>query len=239
MISNEFNKFAEKAKDIYESIDKKAELIDETGLIADGVVTKRQGCLLVVFKFDESISERFHEISSKIAIKYPTLVYKPEDIHTTILTTRLVDNFSGPNEEDYQKLGLLTRAVSKTLVELRPRTLPVLNYKGIIYSTEAILATGFPVEDDEQANLYFDIVSDIISECEALGIKIKKPWGMHSTLSRVIRPVPPEQTKSYKALLKGIKNTDFGEVKLDEIIVGWHTTSPDHFKIHPCVRFKL
>ncbi|MFH1427237.1 MAG: hypothetical protein ABIG60_01775, partial [Patescibacteria group bacterium] len=139
---------------------------------------------------------------------------------------------------DLHQMGF---AVEDALKELGPGPRPLIHFQGLFHSQDSIMVSGFPaIEKPERVNRYFEIMQKIVVNCMEAGLEIKPAWGMHSTISRVIKNIPAEKVKELCNFLNGLAKHNFSYIELARIIVGSHTTSPEEgLKLHPFATFDL
>jgi hypothetical protein len=158
----------------------KKDLVRNEGVLNG--VDKVTGGYLVVFRYDSFVSNALGRLSHQIVRAAPegvAMPYPARIVHSTLSDCGIeqIDEF----RRDEDVLRRLTSAVSNSVGKIRA---PKMGFGDVIYNQTASVLEGNP------DNAFVDAVNEVISESKKEGIKLREPWGAHTTLSRFIKESP-------------------------------------------------
>lgn len=210
-----------------ESVLEKGGFKDTNSILNKGLapnIPNNQGAYIIAFRHSKKITKEIEHFSRTLAVNFPSIIYDESNIHTTISTYGLTDNFTC----DSALISILTESVKDTYKNLET---PLVQYTGWLLNQNTGIATGTP-------NIGFiNNISSIIENAKKKGIDLKMPWGSHITVSR-FNCTPP--TNDITNLLSYFSNAQpLGLSKLESIDVGYFNLSSKGFFFYTCERFNL
>lgn len=224
--------FVENMERIYEKIKKGGDELKRNGSKIDPIISKQQGCPLVVLKPNKEGAEILSDISRRIGELWPGVITYPEEtIHMTVATLPLEDNFQEPYP------GVMARfveVVDRALKTYYSGFCPIINFSEIIFNPVSVLMAGRPpIGREEKAQTFFYILSLISRVGEDFGLELKAPWGMHSTINRSYQETPASDlSRFFSGFSTNIMSVPY-EITFDRLVVDYHTTDENGLIIHP------
>jgi hypothetical protein len=179
----EFEEFIKKQEEVYNRFRNTA----WTGNDVAKPNIKVSGGYFIMWRHDDSISERIEEMSQKMNKLVPSnksMIYPKEKVHTTSADYILEENF----HPDNNVLSALSEAVYNSKKDI---SIPAITYNEWVFNLDTFIAIGYP------NGVFVHDVFKILENCEKQGlngkddkynkynkIKMRTPWGSHITAGR-------------------------------------------------------
>ncbi len=128
---------------------------------------------VVAYRYGTDFTNSIHDFSEDVSHRLPSLVYSLDNIHTTVVTSDLEDNFS-PSSEKLQELSRAIKSIQNNLLRCS------INFWKPLYNPTAWIIPWIPWKNFLE-NLAK--IQEAISKTN-LWMKIIPPWGAHITISR-------------------------------------------------------
>lgn len=216
-----FSDFIERQEGIYE------EFRDTSKIESEGIVPKisdNQGGYIIAYRHSNDVVEGISKFSEKINRIVPSIKYNEDNIHTTLATFQVSDNFTF----DSTVLENITNIVYANL----PLTKDVrIEYYEWLVNQDSGIVCGNP------NNAFYENVKKIAEYAMSRGIQLKLPWGAHITVSRFLEKASNQQIIELLELFKG--KASLGISTPHHVDVGYYFLTQKEFKFNVYQRFKL
>lgn len=198
-----------------------------------------QSAFLVAWRYSDQVTSDIQEFSLEAAEIIGSLVYGPDNAHTTISDFKLQKDATikpGLIKEDDEILDGLSTAVKRTLDMNDKEVISGcgVEFTDMLTNAKTIIAAGVPNESIWQIN------NQVLEQSHMQGIDLKGTWGAHMTTSRFTEALPADSPAVHD-LMRLIKKTpNFGSTVPVAIDVGYFHTDPKNgFVFTPYERFDL
>ena len=216
-----FSEFIAKQEKIYEEF-RDTSKIEANGLIPQ--ISTNRGGYIIALRHSENIVAGIEEFTEKIGRVTSSIKYDKNNIHTTLSTYQVRDEFC-PINENLESLTNIFRDNFSLFKGME------IEYNEWLINQDSGIVAGIP------NRVFFENVRRISEHSQVKGIQLKFPWGAHITVSRFLKKISHEQTLQ---LIKIFKNSKpLGLSTPNYIDVGYFILTPGSFKINIYERFKV
>ena len=169
----------------------KADVVSQEGV--DKRLVGITGGYYLVFKHSPEISGRLADMSSRIHNVLPpstSISYPERIVHTTLSDYEIVpvNDFS----RDEAILEKLERGVLEVQHKIKS---PRIRLGEFLYNQTAVVVEGHSNE------AFFDATERVLESCKEQGIKLRDPWGAHTTILRFTDKVSSDKLQNFLALM--------------------------------------
>ncbi|WP_027632087.1 hypothetical protein [Clostridium hydrogeniformans] len=216
-----FSEFLSKQNSIY------SEFKDTSKIISNGLtprVFESQGGYLIAYGHPENIVAGVKSFSEKVSNIVPTIKYNEENVHTTLCTFQILDNF----KVDTRVLQNLSRIIHCNLPLIKDVK---IEYNEWLINQDSGIAMGQPNRS------FWENTKKIVEHGVKIGMNLKYPWGAHITTNRFLAKVSNEQTLELLNLFKN--NKPLGISTPIYVDIGYFILNPKEFKLNVYERFQL
>lgn len=216
-----FSEFLAKQESIY------TEFRNTSKIELEGIIPKifeNQGGYIIAYRHSENIIEGIKEFSEKISRIVPSIIYNEGNIHTTLATFQVSDNF------------VFDKILLKNIINSVHASVPLIKKVEIEY-TEWLMNQDSGIVGGIPNPAFFENIKKVVEYAMKAGIQLKSPWGAHITISRFLESVSKEQTLELLNLFKNSK--PLGLSKIEYVDVGYSVLTPKEFKLNIYERFKI
>ncbi len=216
-----FSDFIEKQEGIYK------EFKDTSKVELEGIVPKvieNQGGYIIAYRHSNNIVDGISEISEKVSKIIPSIIYNEHNIHTTLATFQVCDDFAVDNK--------ILESITNILYANLPLVKDIkIEYNQWLMNQDSGIVAGNP-------NVaFFENARKIVDYAGKRDIQLKSPWGAHITVSRFLEKVSNEHTLELLRLFKS--NKPLGISIPEYVDVGYFVLTSKEFKLNVHQRFKL
>jgi len=216
-----FTDFLSNQKKIYDEFRDTSKILSE-GLIPQ--ISDYKGGYIIALRHSENIVTGVEKFTEKISRVTSSIKYDENNLHTTLATYQVVDDFC-PVKEILEKL---VRTVCDNLLLMKKIE---IEYREWLMNQDSGIVSGIP-------NMaFYENVRRIIESAQGYGINLKFPWGAHITVSRFLGKVTHEQVLELLDIFKSSEPLGISRPKY--IDVGYFNLTPKSFKINVCERFEI
>lgn len=216
-----FSEFIAKQDGIY------AEFRDTSKIELDGIVPKifdNQGGYIVAYRHSNNVIDGIREFSEKISKIVPSIKYHEDNIHTTLSTFQVLDNFA------------FDETILDSVTNIVQANLPLIKNVKIDYN-EWLMNESTGIVGGKPNLAFFENIKKVVEYALKRGIQLKFPWGAHITISRFLEKISNEQTLELLNLFKNSK--PLGISTPEYVDVGYSVLTPKEFKLNVYERFKV
>lgn len=165
-----FSEFLAKQEAIY------AEFRDTSKIELEGVVPQifdNHGGYIIAYRHSKIVIDSIREFSEKISKIVPSIKYHEDNIHTTLSTFQVSDNFD------------LDKTILESLTNIVRANLPLIKDVKIEY-TEWLMNQSSGIVGGNPNIAFFENAKKIVEYAIKRGIQLRFPWGVHITISRFL-----------------------------------------------------
>jgi hypothetical protein len=216
-----FTDFLSRQEKIY------AEFRDTSKILSEGLIPQisdNKGGYIITLRHSENIVTGVEKFTEKISRVTSSIKYDENNLHTTLATYQVVDDFQ-PMKETLEKLVKIVYDNFLIMKKIE------VQYSEWFMNQDSGIAGGIP-------NMaFYENVRRIIESAQKYGINLKCPWGAHITVNRFLEKVTHVQALE---LLDIFKNSEpLGISRPIYIDVGYFNLTPKSFNINVSERFKI
>ncbi|ARC86394.1 hypothetical protein U732_3419 [Clostridium argentinense CDC 2741] len=216
-----FYEFLEKQENIYAEF-RNTSKVKEEGLVPQ--ISINRGGYIIALKHSKNIVDAVDNFTKKIDLVTSSIRYDESNIHTTLGTYEVKDEFSPANKT----LELIINAVKNSFSSIKGIQ---IKYNEWLINQDSGIIAGIP-------NMNFYGYIEKLSEYTQMnGIEVKRPWGAHATVSRFLEKISYDRTLELLNIFKESKPIGISIPKY--VDVGYFNLTAESFKINICERFKI
>lgn len=216
-----FPEFIAKQEGIY------VEFRDTSKIELEGLAPKifdNQGGYIITYRHSNNVIDGIREFSEKLGKIVPSIKYHDENIHTTLSTFQVSDNFA------------FDKTILENVTNIVYDNLPLIRNVKIDYN-EWLINEDTGIVGGNPNLAFFENIKNIVEYAMKAGIQLKFHWGAHITISRFLEKVSNEQKLELLNLFKNSK--PLGISTPEYVDVGYSVLTPKEFKLNVYQRFKI
>jgi hypothetical protein len=192
---------------------------------AHPLIAPGHGGYVVAYRYGNEVTDQVAALSERLAQFGPTLRYDAGNIHTTLATREVGQDFV----LDRIKLADITRGVESARGQLRSCK---FNFTEWLAGKDSVLAAG-----EAHWWLHGEIHRVVKAVDEKAWVSMNPTWGMYMVTSRPTEPLPLEQRAAYAAAVR--ETPVIGQVRPEAVEVSYFTCNPEGWVFHEGERFPL
>ena len=209
-----YEEFIQRQNSIYSAINAEAKDLLRKGTVPNQNLIEGEKGYLIGLKHPVDISKEVEKISKKISLLLPAMVYKSEDVHTTIFSQKI------EFDSDFDS-GYLSK-LSKVIGNLRVKKVEI-KFNKYLYNQNAVIAAGHPNKD------FFHLAQEIMYSLNEKGVEASLPKMAHVTVSRFMEKVNSGEITAFKKLMNLISGP--GTSLPNTLFVGGFTATVKGFDL--------
>lgn len=233
--------FVRDQSSVYAKFDAAVGKMKVEGLSPSATSENRDGYLLVL-RHPESIAEQAADFSRRVAEVVPSMCYRAQNIHTTVLIWGMQHRSLEMQTYEPGLVDAMATAMYSCVHELQSISLQYIGWK---CNKDSVIAKGIAREDFvglvNKVWNSFERAADTYRKQQNNYTRIretcKKPWGGHITIARFLEKMPPEALGELFSLVQ--HEPGLGESKPLYLDIAYVTVDKGKINLETKERFKL
>lgn len=166
-----YEEFLNKQTNIYKDFEAAKTTIIKTGLQPKFTQNTSLSGYLIIYRHSEDIAQKASNFSQKVDTLVPSLIYRPEHIHTTV-SDYLISDTTIFDKKILKHLTQLVNNVKSNFSSFE------ITYTKWLLNQNSIIARG------HSDSMFFTKADLIINEAAKMGLALRYPYMSHITVSR-------------------------------------------------------